>query len=801
MPPSIARLGRHTALLAVASYAVVGLVVLGPSIRPGHTLVPADVLTAVQPYNHMSGGVHDHNPLVSDATFQFFPWVHALSADFAHGRFPGWNPDLLGGLRVTPNGFISAYYPPSWLGRWLSPYDLYDVFVFLHLVLGALGVYAFSRVVGARPFSSWLAGLLAFTAVFWIHWSLHLGHLVGLVGAPWALAAAHLVVTRPRPRHVAFLAAVFGLWWLGANPQYAYYGTLAMGAYALTLVVGRRIAGVGTLMRPGIAFVAAVAIGGALAAPVLLSSAAITRIIVRTHEPASSTVDTHLHGADAIRILVNEARGNPPDHVKESANPEELMDAPFAGVTTVLLAGAALATPRRRRLPLMAATIGVLVLGFTGPVHHLLYRLPGYNNFRVSSRWLGLLPVFLLPLAALGLDSLLDGARRARIALGTTAGVSIAAVGAWYIHQRTVAGVPHAYFAHRAILTVVVIAAAVAAGLLAARRHRLALVLLVACGLGEVLFHTPRWYPRIAQRTAYPAVPAVTLAKERGGRIVHVSGADPSPLMALTPDVPMVHRIADVQGWTVLFPKRYDRYLRTVHDYGRFAASENAAPALPPDALASPLLDALDVRTVVSDTALPTPALTLLNASDGVYVYGRPSPGPALLVPAGEAVSESAMWQRIADTAWDPRRTAFVTGVKSSVHGGPGTVEQLAGSSDGDTWDVDAPSGGFLRVSGNQDEGWHATIDGRATTVHLADGTFRGVVVPPGRHRVRFSYTNPSERTGRFAAAFAIAAVVALMAWPAGRRRLSGNRRAASGGERGEPASAARSGPSAPRDG
>ena len=222
---------------------------------------------------------------------------------------------------MTPNGFIPAYYPPSWLGGWLSPYDTYDVFVLLHLVLGALGVYAFSRVVGARPLSSWLAGLLAFTAAFWIHWSLHLGHLVGLVGVPWALVATHLVVTRPRARHVAFLGAVFGLWWLGGNPQYVYYGTLAMGAYGGTLLVARAAAGRAALVPPALSFVAALALGAALAAPVLLSTASITKTILRTREPPSSTADTHLHGADAIRLLVNEARGNPPDHVKGVSRP------------------------------------------------------------------------------------------------------------------------------------------------------------------------------------------------------------------------------------------------------------------------------------------------------------------------------------------------------------------------------------------------------------------------------------------------------------------------------------------------
>ena len=56
-----------------------------------------------------------------------------------------------------------------------SIHDIFEpdnAFVLLHLVIGALGVYAFSRVVGARPLAAWTIGLLALCAGSWLHWSL-----------------------------------------------------------------------------------------------------------------------------------------------------------------------------------------------------------------------------------------------------------------------------------------------------------------------------------------------------------------------------------------------------------------------------------------------------------------------------------------------------------------------------------------------------------------------------------------------------------------------------------------------------
>ena len=234
---------RRPGILAGLSYLVVGVAVLAASIRPGRTLVAADVLGVVAPFRDLPGAGTGHNPLLSDVPFQFFPWLTFLGDALRSGHFPTWNPTLLGGVPLTPNGYVSVYYPAFWLVRWLSPFDAFDLFVLLHLVWGALGVYFFSRVVGARPWPAWTMGLLGFAAAFWIHWSTHMVHLVGFVWLPWVLALAHLLVVDPRRKRVAALAVAVGLWWLGANPQYAYYGTLAVVCYTGGLLVARRAPG------------------------------------------------------------------------------------------------------------------------------------------------------------------------------------------------------------------------------------------------------------------------------------------------------------------------------------------------------------------------------------------------------------------------------------------------------------------------------------------------------------------------------------------------------------------------------
>src|SRR5436190_23136964 len=64
-------------LLATAGYTAFGIAVLGRSIWPGRTLVPADLLRAAPPYGG-PGAAPPHNQILSDPPFQFFPWFRYL---------------------------------------------------------------------------------------------------------------------------------------------------------------------------------------------------------------------------------------------------------------------------------------------------------------------------------------------------------------------------------------------------------------------------------------------------------------------------------------------------------------------------------------------------------------------------------------------------------------------------------------------------------------------------------------------------------------------------------------------------
>jgi hypothetical protein len=746
--------------LALSSYAVLALVIFWPSIRPGRTLVPADVLTQWSPYRELAGGFDADNFAVSDAATQFFPWYRFVAQGMRGDGVPAWNPDVLAGVPVTPNGNVNVQYPGFWLARWMGTFDAYNWFVVIHLVLGAAGVYLFARVTRAGPAGAWVAGLLAFAAGFWVHWSLHLVHLVGMVWLPWALAAAHRVCQRPAAAPVAGLALVAGLWWTGANPQYAYFGTLALLVYcAATIAAARREVRAQrgaqrATWRAALALLAGLGIGAALAAPALVPMLRTSDDILRAREPPASTTNTHLPARHGIRLLVADATGNPADGFIYASTQEFALDSPFVGATTVLLGVAAVASRRRRTAASLAiGVVAVLVLAFVGPVHRVLYEIvPGYDRFRGSARWLGVLPAFALPLAGLGMQAVLDGSDRARRLLIAVAFGAAGVVGVWLGREMLVDSAPHGYLARRAALAVTVIAVVALATRFSRRRPTVFTAVVAACALVEVMATTGRWYPNVAERDAYRGVDVARVATENGGRLIRVGGPRDYPDY-FPPDIPLAYGVADSQALSPLFPTDYDRYLQLIDPYGDVAVDINAPPPLSDRRLlTSPLLDALDVRTVLR--------------RDNPVPLERASPGPAVVVATAEPVDEETMWRRVGERSWDPRATAAVVGLDKPVSGGGGRVRLLERHPDDERWSVDAPRGGFLRVSGAYDDGWTARIDGRSAEVLRADGIFRGVVVLPGRHEVTFQYRNRSERDGRRLAAVGFAALVAIVARP-----------------------------------
>ncbi len=76
-------------------------------------------------------------------------------------------------------------------------------------------------------------------------------------------------------------------------------------------------------------------------------------------------------------------------------------------------------------------------------------------------------------------------------------------------------------------------------------------------------------------------------------------------------------------------------------------------------------------------------------------------------------------------------QTAFSGGTASITHYGLEDVDITASA---------GQAGGFLVLADQFYPGWQAYTDGKSTKIYRTDGVMRGIIVPPGAHKVRFVY-------------------------------------------------------------
>ena len=89
-------------------------------------------------------------------------------------------------------------------------------------------------------------------------------------------------------------------------------------------------------------------------------------------------------------------------------------------------------------------------------------------------------------------------------------------------------------------------------------------------------------------------------------------------------------------------------------------------------------------------------------------------------------------------------------------------------------FDVDTSSAGYLVVRDHDAAGWSARVDDVAVAHYRANGWFKAVWVPEGRHRVELAYRPGSFTLGAMTSLVGCGAAIALLGTCFGLRRRRG---------------------------
>ena len=215
------------------------------------------------------------------------------------------------------------------------------------------------------------------------------------------------------------------------------------------------------------------------------------------------------------------------------------------------------------------------------------------------------------------------------------------------------------------------------------------------------------------------------------------------------PNLPLAHGFDHVLGHN---PLKLRWFYEATHagDTVALASQRNFSPLYP--SYRSAFADLLGVRVIATgvpveeiDSSLKPGDLELIARTKDAYLYENRRALPRVMLLTDWRLADFDELMRSGWPGVDPRRTVLLkkapVGFSRSAAAGMGGSARLVRYANTEVVaEVEAPRGGILLLNDVWHPWWRADVDGAAAETLEANAIFRAVVVPRGRHVVRFGF-------------------------------------------------------------
>lgn len=670
----------------------------------------------------------------SDFTVSHYPnAVFLQQSILKHGEVPFWSNTILSGYPFAANPLSGLWYPPGWTAFMLPQPAGLNLLVMVHLLWGGLGMYRLLLCSGVN-FIPALAGAVVFFVAPKTFAHLAAGHVTLLYAVAWT---PWLLLTETRQRSWPLAGPVLGLILL-ADVRWAIPAGMIWIAWKVyRSVTGQQETGTQRQTidwkRYALSAGASLIVAVMIAAPLLILLGEYTPLSTRAALTHDEQLNLALPPEKLIGLLA-------PDF---SAYVEWVT---YFGALPLILLIISLAVPAVRKKA--AFWIGVLVVSFLislGPVVpglDLLWRIPGFSLLRVPSRLLFLGEIAFGFIVAYSLDHLIERRSLPRFdpvfwLVPLVVFAWFWTIGLWYLSSE----ISIEFLWGAAALTIGLVLIAVRRRTNLSTRTWVGLVIVVLiielCGVG---YQNLRFEPADSVFSAGQGVTAV-FDPEGQYRVYSPSYSIPQHIAArsgleLADGVDPLQLSAYAAFMESATGIEFDGYSVTLPPDPLEPVEENPARAQPDAAK----LGLLNVRYLVADYPLHSPDLTLIQQWDGRYVYENQKALPRAWVQPDDAAVSLGADSLPEITRWSPNRIEM---------------------------QIDGP--GRLVLSEVMYPGWRAWVDGREDSIEPVEGLLRSVMIPNGRHDVRFQFFPRGLYVGILLSILGWAAVIAVL-WFTDRR-------------------------------
>lgn len=753
------------------AFAVVLVVLFGPSLFLGKVLLPVDILPGVRLEEKLRSRP-EGNILQLDLVTQMVPTEAQVRRQVKAGAWPMWN-DLAGaGMPLLGDPQSQALQPLVMVTLPLPLPQAVGVTAGLRVLLALAFFFLLMRRQGLSEGAALFGGLaygLGGFLLLWLNWPL------ANSAALFPMVLYGLAITEERGARRDFLLLIVALTALilAGHPETILYVTIVGGLFALARLVRRpgrerlRILGRWALAA-GIAF--------GLAAPALLPSAEFLSQTLRTRQvqarnarmedrsllhPWRDAKAQKLFRQRFITVFAPNAFGNSRYLSYWGHGNTNEDSAGFVGGAALLAALLAFA-PRVRRFPQERLFLGIAAASFV-----VAAQVPGVPQFlrhvplldQSASDHRRMLMILVLALAYLGactVERWRSGeGRPGRIAVTVCAALLLGLISWGYLSSPEVKALLGLRYFWMGLGIATVVAAAV---IFAFRKpgERLSWALAAIVALELIVLHRPA-NPSMPRAEFYPTTQSIKFLQDNAGRY-RIAGLSER----LLPNSSALYGLGDIRISNPFKPGMYVQALGPVS-----ASSRSTEHILVKQE--HPLYQFLGVKYVVGRHRYSAVAgQKSVFRELGTRVFEREKVLERLFLPESTVTPGAQPWPEW--VAANPDFAAQALVLPSPGHQAAWTASQPGASS----LEILAlqPSRLSARAllaeerlaasSVYQDDGWRVLLDGRPWPATVANGPFVASWLPAGEHRVELLYRAPGLIAGLILAALAI---LALALW------------------------------------
>ncbi len=717
-----------------------------------------------------------------DSKNQFYAFFRFMAGELSAGRAPWWNPYHYGGHPSIADPQSLVFQPVFLLWALFDDAPslrVFDTLVFAHLLVGGLAMVSIGRRHG------WPAAACVLAAcVFMLGGPAsgrlnHTGIIIAYGLFPLAWLLAEVALSRRSVRPAIGFALVAGVIVLGRN-QVSLMVALTLAGLMLREMINDAAPWAWLKSRWHLLAAMAVVLVAVIGVPMLLTLQ-FAQLSNRPVIALDSALEASLHPVSfASAVMANILGQHAGDYfywgpgvetLPEVAATDDSFNYLFVGAAPIVLlfwlgvAGRQLWEPGLRTWTIVLGLAVMFSLGRYAPLFPLVFEhVPGFSFFRRPNDG-----AFLAVIAVAYLGGALLAAYAARgmpkpVPLATAAALSAATLviaGALTFANRTGHGWAALVELARGmpVLVVVLVALAIARGPEQRRHVGMLLAAITAAELvvwnaASRLNAEDRPYYQVLERANGEEARALRLldqdiARRRGeGQRprVEIAGVD-GPWQNLG----MVRRLEAINGYNPLRIGTYDRFVAP-GEIAAFLDKRAFPPSFPSydSALARAAgLEYLVLGQPIEESVnLRRPkGIETLMSGPKVWIYRLPAAMTRVRFVSrvrlvdGETMARGGGLERAlsADGVLidreQPPRAHYVAGDKP-----PGSAQITAWQATRVEVEVEARRAGVLVLGDAYYPGWVAELDGVRAPILRADVLFRAVEVPPGKHRVVFSY-------------------------------------------------------------